>query len=109
MSAHLAALTADLNAFRDYLAAERGMAKNTVLAYQGDLERYRVWVANEGLPNYLKPTVRELTNYLGYLRGEGLAAPSVARKTCSHKDAPPRVHIAIASIVSWSRLKIHQY
>ena len=30
----LAALQSDLTAFRDYLAAERGMAKNTVLAYQ---------------------------------------------------------------------------
>ena len=85
MSSHVAALHADLTAFRDYLAAERGMAKNTVLAYQRDLARYEIWVVNDGLPNYLKPSVRELTNYLAYLRGEGLSAPSVARNLIATK------------------------
>ena len=40
---HLSALQSDLSAFRDYLAAERGMAKNTVLAYEGDLRKYHEW------------------------------------------------------------------
>ena len=40
---HLAALQADLSAYRDYLAAERGMAKNTVLAYEGDLRKFQEW------------------------------------------------------------------
>ena len=84
-SSHLAALNADLNAFRDYITAERGMAKNTVLAYQGDLHKYHEWVAGGGLPNYLAPTVRELTNYLAYLKDEGLAAVSVARNLIATK------------------------
>ena len=33
-SSHLAALQADLSDYRGYLAAERGVAKNTVLAYE---------------------------------------------------------------------------
>ena len=84
-SSHLAALQADLSAFRDYLAAERGMAKNTVLAYEGDLVKFRAWVAGGGLPNYLKPSVRELTHYLAYLKEDGLAATSVARNLIATK------------------------
>src|SRR5262245_39566490 len=73
------ALADDLNAFRHYLASERGLAQNTVLAYGCDLERYAQWVAGGGLGDYLKPSVRELTHYLGFLRDEDLAPPSVAR------------------------------
>lgn len=84
-SSHLAALQSDLTAYRDYLAAERGMAKNTVLAYERDLCKFRDWVAGGGLPNYLKPSVRELTHYLAYLKEDGLAAPSVARNLIATK------------------------
>jgi integrase/recombinase XerD len=84
-SSHLAALQADLTAYRDYLAAERGMAKNTVLAYVRDLCKFRDWVAGGGLPNYLAPSVRALTHYLGYLKEDGLAAPSVARNLIATK------------------------
>src|ERR1022692_2486730 len=84
-SSHLAALQADLTAYHDCLAAERGMAKNTVLAYEGDLQKFLAWVATGGLPNYLAPTVRELTNYLAYLKEDGLAAPSIARNLIATK------------------------
>ena len=84
-SKNLAALQTDLTAFRDYLAAERGMAKNTVLAYQRDLIKYRDWIAGGALADYLKPSVRELTNYLAYLKEQGLAAASVARNLIATK------------------------
>ncbi len=76
---HYAALADDIGAFRHYLQAERGMAANTVLAYGRDLDRFGLWVANGGLTDYLRPTVRDLSHYLGHLRSEGLAPPSVAR------------------------------
>jgi integrase/recombinase XerD len=82
---NLAQLTADLMAFRDYLAAERGMAKNTLLAYGRDLQRFQLWVGNGGLPDYLSPTVRDLTHYLLHLREEGLAPGSVARNLIATK------------------------
>jgi integrase/recombinase XerD len=84
-SSHLAALQGDLHAFRDYLSAERGMAKNTVLAYERDLAKYHEWIAGGGLSDYLKPSVRELTHYLAHLKAEGLAAPSVARNLIATK------------------------
>ncbi len=76
---HFAALSEDLTAFRNYMTAERGMAKNTVLAYGRDLDRFAGWVAEGGLDDYLRPRLRELAHYLGRLRDEQLAPPSVAR------------------------------
>src|SRR5262245_14628369 len=73
-----ATLTSDINAFRDYLRAERGLALNTVMAYGRDLERFQTWAAG-GLNDHLQPSVRQLMGYLAYLKEEGLAAPSVAR------------------------------
>jgi integrase/recombinase XerD len=69
----------DLSAFRNYLTAERGLAKNTVLAYGRDLDRFAHWVVDGGLADYLRPNLRELVQYLGRLRDEQLAPPSVAR------------------------------
>lgn len=74
-----AALAEDLAAFRHYLEAERGMARNTVLAYGRDLERFHLWVAGGGLADYLAPSVRDLTHYLAHLRDEKLAPTSAAR------------------------------
>jgi integrase/recombinase XerD len=73
------ALAEDLTAFRHYLQAERGLAANTLLAYGRDLDRFGVWVAGGGLSDYLRPSLRDLSHYLGHLRDEQLAPPSVAR------------------------------
>lgn len=76
---HYTALTDDIRAFRDYLKAERGMADNTVLAYGRDLDRFSGWVAGGGLKDYLKPSIRDLSHYLSFMRDEQLAPSSVAR------------------------------
>ncbi len=78
-SATQSTLAADVAAFRNYLAAERGLAANTVLAYGRDLERFASWAATGGLKDYLEPTVRDLTHYLSFLHDEKLAPPSIAR------------------------------
>lgn len=75
----MSTLAAEITAFRHYLQAERGMAANTVVAYQRDLDRFALWVAGGGLVAYLTPTVRELSRYLAYLREEKLAPTSIAR------------------------------
>lgn len=78
-SARLRALNEDLRAFRNYLQAERGMAVNTVLAYGRDLEKFALWVGDGGLGDFLKPSVRELGNFLVWLREQELAPTSIAR------------------------------
>ena len=83
LTAHFAALTDDVRAFRHYLKAERGMAENTVLAYGRDLDRYTAWVAYGGLADYLKLTVRELSRYVEHLHAEGLVPPSESEFSCT--------------------------
>src|SRR5262249_36604915 len=78
-ASRLAALADDIAAFRNYLKAERGMAANTVLAYGRDLDRFALWVGDGGLDDYLQPSVRALSQYLGHLREDGLAPASMAR------------------------------
>jgi integrase/recombinase XerD len=75
----LRALREDIEAFRNYVRSERGLAANTLLAYGRDLERFALWVADAGPVDYLNPTLRELSRYLEHLRQEGLAPPSIAR------------------------------
>src|SRR5438105_10876461 len=81
----ISALAGDVAAFRQYLQGERGLANNTILAYGRDLDHFGLWVANGGLKNHLKPSVRELSHYLQYLREEKLAPPSVARNLVALK------------------------
>src|SRR5688572_3906362 len=69
----------DIRAFQNYVQAERGLAKNTILAYRRDLERFAQWACDGGLKDYRTPTIRELSRYLEFLREQELAAPSVAR------------------------------
>ncbi len=73
------ALADDLAAFRHYLQAERGLALNTVMAYGRDLDHFSDWVAGGGLGDYLRPTILDLSRYIGHLREKDLAPPSVAR------------------------------
>src|SRR5881275_579995 len=73
-------LADDIHAFRNYIRAERGLADNTLLAYGRDLDRFLAWADGGGLGDYLHPGLRELSNYISFLReDEGLAPPSVAR------------------------------
>jgi integrase/recombinase XerD len=79
MPGNCSELAADITAFGHYLQAERGLARNTLLAYRRDLERFQLWVAGGGLADYLTPSVRELSHYLAHLHNEKLAPPSAAR------------------------------
>jgi integrase/recombinase XerD len=78
-TAHYTALADDVQAFRNYIQSERGLAVNTLLAYGRDLDRFAGWVAGGGLGSYLAPTLRDFSHYLEFLRAEGLAPPSIAR------------------------------
>jgi integrase/recombinase XerD len=69
----------DIKSFKYYQQAERGMAENTILAYNRDLERYADWALSGQLRDYRLPSLSELADYLGFLREEKLAPPSIAR------------------------------
>ncbi len=65
----------------DYLAVllvERGLAGNTLSAYQADLRRFGAWLSREGVTAQ-ECERADLRRYLSSLRGSGLSARSSAR------------------------------
>lgn len=65
--------------FLDYLSVERGLAKNTVVAYRRDLEAYRAFldgVAKKGIPESSRDTIRD---FMLHQKDKGLSAASIAR------------------------------
>jgi integrase/recombinase XerD len=75
-------LQGDLAAFAHYLVAERGLARNTVLAYTSDLDRFARW-ADGKLADASAASLDELEAYVAYLLGLGLAPSSVGRAIAS--------------------------
>jgi integrase/recombinase XerD len=95
-------LLSDLSAFRDYLRSERGMAKNTILAYGRDLERFAEWASADGMPNHLQPTILQLSHYVSHLRDEGLAPSSMARHL--EERAEPNAVDLLSAPALWERI-----
>ncbi|MCS7167709.1 MAG: site-specific tyrosine recombinase XerD [Gemmatales bacterium] len=78
-------LQAELRAFADYLQQERGLAENTVQAYRRDLQHFRQYVEARGLRQWWSMSLAQWSEYLRYLREQGLASPSVARNLVAAK------------------------
>ena len=80
----MATKTTDWNSsvqgYKDYLVLERGLSKNSVLAYMRDIHQFRDFATNE--ENVQRPTDIELPHverFLGHLYDKGLARNSQAR------------------------------
>jgi integrase/recombinase XerD len=67
-----------LNGFLDMMAAERGAAKNTIEAYERDLEDYLGFAASRGGP--VSVSAEDVRAYLAELSERGLKASSAARR-----------------------------
>lgn len=67
-----------LNGFLDMLAAERGAARNTIEAYERDLEDYLGFATSRGGPAAV--AADDVRAYLAELSGRGLKASSAARR-----------------------------
>ena len=78
-------LVEEIEAFRSYLRAERGMADNTVISYGHDLDRFAEWFALGHMSDFRKPRLGELAEYLAFMREENLAPSSIARHLVSLK------------------------
>jgi integrase/recombinase XerD len=68
-----------LDLFMNYLAVERGLARNTLDAYGRDLARYVTWLQQQGIvqPDDVEP--RHVMNFLVGLKDQGLAPRSRSR------------------------------
>lgn len=67
-------------AFLNYLSAECHLAENSVAAYRRDLRRFRQWLGNRAVTAL---TIRDLSDYLGWLNDQSLAPATIARHVAS--------------------------
>jgi len=64
--------------YLDYLAVEKGLAKNSLAAYRSDLRHFGHWLGDQGME--LERVARlQIIRYFQALRGAGISARSVAR------------------------------
>lgn len=75
----------ELAEFLSYIASEKGLALNTRLAYQKDLQHYLSFCERKQI-DAKKVTLSELRQYIGSLRREELTPRSIARKISSLKQ-----------------------
>ncbi|WP_034991484.1 site-specific tyrosine recombinase XerD [Beijerinckia mobilis] len=71
--------SAQIDAFLDMIAAERGAARNTLDAYRRDLADYAAALAERGT-SLAQATSEDIRHYLGSLEARGLKASSSARR-----------------------------
>ncbi len=71
-----------LEAFVDYSAGECHLAENTVAAYRRDLKRFFEWLDGRSIPAL---SVRDLSDYAGWLHEQKLGPASLARHLVSVK------------------------
>lgn len=64
--------------FLNHCAVERGLSKNTVAAYQRDLDKFISFLSEANLA-LAEITSANITNFAGFLRKSGLSESSIAR------------------------------
>jgi integrase/recombinase XerD len=72
-------LTQLLAEHQSWLSGERGLARNSLLAYQRDLRRYAAWLRDAGLHDPKAIGESEVARYVAHLGGTGFAPSSAAR------------------------------
>jgi integrase/recombinase XerD len=64
-----------VDAYLEFVYREKGLAKNTVLAYQNDLMAFDEWLGESGLPS----TQQTLSRYILHLRNQSKSPATISR------------------------------
>jgi len=73
---------------RDYLnfqSVERGLAKNSLQAYEGDLNKYLEFLEKNKIRSVDKISYQDVLNYLTSLKKKGLASTTISRNVAAIK------------------------
>ncbi len=65
--------------FINFLAVERGLAQNTLLAYRRDLEKYGGYLKKKGGEDINRISRQDITSFMYAQKQEGLSANSISR------------------------------
>ena len=74
------ALANEIDGFIGYLELERGLSRHTAAGYECDLRQCAQFVSRRGVRAWTDVTPAHVTDWIGALSADGLAASSLARK-----------------------------
>jgi len=74
-----------IDTFLNYLSVERGLARNTIVSYRGDLNFYLDFLTRRHIDALSKTSKNEVVNFMFYQKDKGLAANSIARRLAAIK------------------------
>ncbi|MCX7927995.1 MAG: site-specific tyrosine recombinase XerD [Candidatus Omnitrophica bacterium] len=69
-----------IDTFLNYLTVERGLAKNTILAYERDLKVYADFLKNNRTSSFDSVEKKDVINFMISQKDTGLSANSIARR-----------------------------
>lgn len=74
-----------INEFMNHLSVERGLAKNTLLAYGRDLEKYTEYLTGQGVKSQAQIKREHVSNFMFDLKKHGMSATSICRHLAAVK------------------------
>lgn len=75
----------ELEDFSDYLKAEKGLSKNTCMAYERDIVFFQRYLFEKQIETFVAVTSDEIVDYLSLLKAKGYATASLSRILISIK------------------------
>lgn len=75
-----------VEAFLNYLSVERGLSRNTILSYQGDINAYIDFLKGLHIESFSLTKKNHITDFMLSQKDKGLSANSVARRLAAIKS-----------------------
>lgn len=75
----------DLKDFYSYIASEKGLALNTIKAYQYDTDCFYNYLQKQGIDSFAATTPTHIISYLAYLKAQDYASSSIGRSLIAIK------------------------
>lgn len=74
-----------IDTFLNYLSAERGLSRNTIVSYKEDLNYYTDFLINQNIGALSRSTRNDITDFMLNQKEKGISANSIARRLAAIK------------------------
>ena len=78
-------MKAFIDEFMNYLSVERGLAKNTLLAYRRDLNKYIDYLSPQGVKTAAQVNREHVSNFMFDLKKHDMSATTICRNLAAVK------------------------